>query len=357
MKESLLDEKPVVLILAGGIGERFWPRSRKSLPKQLLKVYSNKTLLKETLTRALTITSIDRIFIGTNAPLKKVILEQEKNFPEKNFIIEPEGKNTAPIIALASLYFQKKFKDPVQVVLSADAFINPNKEFTACVKAGILEAKEHLVLLGVKPNRPETGYGYISVGKPTYTGFEVKSFFEKPDIKTAKKYIKRKTMYWNPGIFIWKTSILLEEMQKFAPYILHPLQKSFPFKRMGELAATFKKIPSEPIDKALMEKCTNIRMVKATFSWDDVGSWLSLARVIPEEEDGNYHVGKNVVYHRAEGNISSVKKNLIAFLGVDNLIVVEEDDVLLVTSQEGVQDMKVLISKLKKNRSLQKYLD
>ncbi|PKA06186.1 sugar phosphate nucleotidyltransferase, partial [Leptospira ellisii] len=148
-------EKPVVLIMAGGKGERFWPRSRVSTPKQLQKVYSNKTLLKETLDRALTITSIDRIYIGTNASLRKSILAQEKNFPEKNFIIEPEGKNTAPIIALASLYFREKYGDPVQVVLSADAWINPVKEFTKTISKALAQVENHLVLLGIKPNRPE----------------------------------------------------------------------------------------------------------------------------------------------------------------------------------------------------------
>ncbi|MCB1160725.1 MAG: mannose-1-phosphate guanylyltransferase, partial [Leptospiraceae bacterium] len=282
-------DKPVVLILAGGIGERFWPRSRRNLPKQLLKIYSNKTLLKETLNRALSLTSPDRIFIGTNLFLKKMILEQEKSFSEKNFIIEPEGKNTAAIIALASLHFQQKFGDPVQVVLSSDAYINPVKEFTATMKSAIIEAKEgSLVLLGVKPNRPETGYGYISAGKPTYTGFLVNAFFEKPDFKTAKKYIQRKTMYWNPGIFTWKTSVILQELEKYAPYIIGPLKSAFPFKKIGELAATFKLLPSEPIDKALMEKSTNIKMVKASFAWDDVGCWLSLER-IQEETDGNFH--------------------------------------------------------------------
>jgi mannose-1-phosphate guanylyltransferase len=350
-------EKPVVLIMAGGKGERFWPRSRTSSPKQLKKVYSNKTLLKETIDRALTVTSIDRIFIGTNASLKKAILEQEKSFPESNFILEPEGKNTAPIIALASLHFQKMFGDPVQIVLSADAFIEPVKEFTKTLKIAIKEAESNLVLLGVKPNRPETGYGYISAGKSTGSAYVVKEFVEKPDSKTATKYIKKDNFYWNPGIFLWKTSIIIEEFRSYSPDIIEPLLNGFPFKNLGSLADVFRILPSTPIDIAIMEKSKRISMVPATFQWDDVGSWISLERILPEGKDGNHHQGKEVFYHNAKGNISSVKKELIAFLGVDNLVVVEEEDVLLISSVEGLDGIKNMLSQMRKNRSLQKYLE
>ena len=350
-------DKPVVLIMAGGKGERFWPRSRASTPKQLQKVYSNKTLLKETIDRALTLTSIDRIFIGTNAALKKSILQLEKGFPEKNFILEPEGKNTAPIVALASLYFKQKFGNPTQIVLSADAFINPVNEFTKTMKLAIQEAEENLVLLGIKPVRPETGYGYIATGKPTKHGMEVKGFFEKPDFKVAVKYLKKKNFYWNPGIFIWKTDFILSEFAKHAHYILTPLKNKFPFANFGELSAAFKLLPSEAIDTAIMEKSSLIRMVKASFDWDDVGSWLSLERVLKGDVNGNHHTGKGSFHFHAKGNISSTQKELVTFLGVEDLIVVEEDDVLFISSKSGIKDIKLLLSELKKNRSLQKYLE
>jgi len=313
--------------------------------------------LKETIDRALTVTSIDRIFIGTNASLKKAILEQEKSFPESNFILEPEGKNTAPIIALASLHFQKMFGDPVQIVLSADAFIEPVKEFTKTLKIAIKEAESNLVLLGVKPNRPETGYGYISAGKSTGSAYVVKEFVEKPDSKTATKYIKKDNFYWNPGIFLWKTSIIIEEFRSYSPDIIEPLLNGFPFKNLGSLADVFRILPSTPIDIAIMEKSKRISMVPATFQWDDVGSWISLERILPEGKDGNHHQGKEVFYHNAKGNISSVKKELIAFLGVDNLVVVEEEDVLLISSVEGLDGIKNMLSQMRKNRSLQKYLE
>lgn len=357
MAPIIKDSKPVVLIMAGGKGERFWPRSRISTPKQLQKVYSNKTLLRETIDRALTLTTLDRIFIGTNANLKKAILKQEKSFPEKNFILEPEAKNTAPIIALASLYFRQKFGNPLQIVLSADAYINPVSEFTKTMKAAIAEAESGLVLLGVKPDRPETGYGYIAAGKSTSHGFEVKGFFEKPDVKLAAKYVKKKNFYWNPGIFIWKTDTIISEFERHAPYVLNPLKSNFPYNNFGALSNAFKLIPSEAIDTAIMEKSSSIRMVKATFGWDDVGSWLSLERVLSGDEGGNHHMGRGVHYFNSSGNISSTRKELVTFLGVDDLIVVEEDDVLLITSKKGVKDIKQLLAEMNKNRSLQKYLE
>jgi mannose-1-phosphate guanylyltransferase len=344
--------------MAGGRGERFWPRSRESMPKQLQKVYSNKTLLRETIDRALSITDISRIFIGTNAELKKSILKTEPNFPSKNFILEPEGKNTAPIIALASLYFQQKFGNPIQVVLSADAFIDPLKEFSKNIKDGVyLAQSNHLVLLGIRPSRPETGYGYISCGKLNPDGgFHVLGFYEKPDKKTAQKYIKRKNFFWNPGIFIWKTDKILSEFEKHAPYILNPLVKVFSQKNSDELKNVFKRLPSEPIDIAIMEKSSSISMVKATFNWDDVGSWISLERVLKGDSNENYHIGKQSYHFKSSRNISSVQKEMVVFLGVEDLIVVEEDDLLFLASKTGIQDIKILVSEFRKNKSLQKYL-
>ncbi len=345
-----------MLILAGGKGERFWPRSRESSPKQLQKVYSQKTLLRETIDRALTITDLSRIYIGTNSFLKKAILKMETRFPKENFILEPEGKNTAPIIALASLFFEKKFGDPIQVVLSADAYVNPLSEFTTNIQESILVASESLVLLGAKPNRPETGYGYLSVGSAQGNGFKVKSFHEKPDLKNAIKFIKKKNFYWNPGIFVWRTSVILSEFEKYAPYILNPLKKSFPFSKKEELNSVFKLLPSEAIDTAIMEKSTKIFMVKATFQWDDVGSWLSLERVMQGDSKNNFAIGKRSFHFKSTGNISLTKKAMIVFLGVDDLILVEEEDVLLISSKKGIADIKLLLAEFKKNKDLQKYL-
>ncbi len=304
----------------------------------------------------MTLTDISRIYIGTNNELKKSILKIEKKFPETNFIIEPEGKNTAPIIALASLFFEKKYGDPVQVVLSADAYVNPIKEFSLNLKEAIYAAKQkNLVLLGVKPNRPETGYGYISIGKDITIGSKVSSFHEKPDLKNAIKFLKKKNFYWNPGIFVWQNSVILSEFEKFAPYILNPLKKSFPFKP-NELQSVFKQLPSEAIDTAIMEKSSSIVMIKSTFQWDDVGSWVSLERVLQGDSNRNYHIGNRSYHFKSNGNISSSTKEMVVFLGVDDLVLVEEEDVILLSSKKGIGDIKLLLAEFKKNKDLQKYL-
>jgi mannose-1-phosphate guanylyltransferase len=352
-KES---EQPVVLILAGGKGERFWPRSRESTPKQLQKVYSDKTLLQETLERAYTITDPSRIFIGTNEELKKSIMKSEAIIPSENYIIEPEGKNTAPIIALASLIFQKKFGNPNQVVLSADAYVNPVKEFTKNIKEGLRYCKNHIVLLGVRPTRPETGYGYISTGKSIDACFHVNGFHEKPDHKKALKYIKKRNFFWNPGIFIWSTDYILNEFEKYAQYILNPIKSSFPHKKKSNIIQAFKQIPSEAIDTAILEKSTSILMLKTTFQWDDVGSWISLERVLEGDDDQNFHIGKKSFHYHSYGNISSVKKEMIVFLGTQDIIVVEEEDLLFIASKAGLKDIKSLLTEFRKNKDLQKYL-
>ncbi len=323
------------------------------------RIYSRKTLLGETLKRASAITSFDRIFIGTNASLKKSILEGEPNFPKENFIIEPEGKNTAPIIALASLYFQKKFGDPIQVVLSADAFISPLREFTKTIHLAIRESGRNIILLGVRPSRPETGYGYIQVGRKSseQNAFLVKKFVEKPEYKKALQYIKNSNYYWNPGIFVWRTSVILNELETWAPEVFYPIRERFPFKNIGDLSRAFQIIESIPIDTAVMEKSKNIKMIPATFQWDDVGSWISLARILPDRGQDNYHQGKEVIHYNSSGVISSVSKELTAFLGVKDLVVIEEEDVLFVASKSGLSQVKSMLSFMRKNPSLQKYLD
>lgn len=245
----------------------------------------------------------------------------------------------------------------MQVVLSADAWINPVKEFTKTILKALEQAKDHLVLLGIKPNRPEVGYGYIEAGKSIDGCFVVKSFYEKPDLKTALKYIKKKNFYWNPGIFLWKTSIILEEFKTYSPKIINPLEERFPFKKAGELSAAFKIIPSDPVDIAIMEKSSRIRMVEASFGWDDVGSWTSLERVMSGDSFGNRHMGKAILFHKSFGNITQTRKEFTAILGVKDLIVVEEEDVLFISTKSGVGDIKNLVAELRKNKTLQKYTE
>ena len=349
--------QPIILIMAGGVGERLWPMSRASKPKQLQKIYSNNSLLKETIQRASQITNVENIFIGTNDFLKGEILKKEPSFPKDNFIIEPEAKNTAAIVALATLKFQERFgSERIQIILSADAFINSTPEFVKTIQVALNQAeKDFLVLLGIKPNRPETDYGYIKINKDKLENgsYIVENFYEKPDFEKAKAYIQDESFFWNPGIFIWKNKVILDELKKHAFHIINPIEKDLSLS--DNITKSFSQIPSEPIDKAVLEKTDRIKVVPASFIWDDVGSWNSLERISSLDKDSNCHIGSEVFYFNSRGNTSISKKSLVTFLGVENLIVVETEDVTLVSHKDSIGNIKKMLQALKKNKTLQKF--
>ena len=357
------NNEPLVLIMAGGKGERFWPKSTESKPKQLQKIYSNKTLLEETIDRAKTLTSIENIFIGCNNDLKKAI-QKELKIKDKQFIVEPFGRNTAPIVALSSLILEEKFPDRVHVVLSADHYISSISEFKKNLQKAIELAKEgYLVTCGVVPTRPEIGYGYIQKGDAINEyGYKVLKFHEKPDISKALEYV-RKGFYWNSGIFIWKGKRILEEFEKNAPDILNPLKESYQSQKKLKMA--FETIPELPIDIAIMEKAEQIAVVESSFVWDDVGSWLSLERIYLK--DANIVDDKNnirllskkanfVGYDSFHNILSTESEKLYALLGIDNMVIVETDKVLFVAKKDKLNDIKNMLKLLKENPTLHKYI-
>lgn len=361
MQSNKTQKKPLVIIMAGGKGERFWPRSTISTPKQLQKIYSNKTLLQETIDRAKLITTNDRIFIGCNNELKKAIQKTHK-ISNSQFIIEPEARNTAPVLALAALFLEEKFPGCVQVILSADHFIQPLQKFKDSIETAIQVANQnYLVTCGVRPNRPDSGYGYIQPlekSKLETAGFEIKQFHEKPDFNTAVKYVKQ-GFFWNSGIFIWKGSVIIEEFKEYAPEIFLPIENSY--KNKAKLKYVFSTVPSQPIDIAIMEKSKRRAVIPATFEWDDVGSWLAIDRIRQEakDQDGNIFINNEspIVTLSASNNIIvSNSKKLMALLGVKDLIFVETDSTIFIASKQKVDDIKSLIAKLKQKPALQRFL-
>ena len=346
----------VVLIMAGGKGERFWPKSTASHPKQLQKIYSNKTLLEETVRRARLVASASNIYVGCNAELKKTI---QKIHPELNlkFVVEPMGRNTAPIIALAALQLQKKHPGATMVVMSADHFIDPPAKFKETLKTAISAARHgKLVTLGIVPTRPDSGYGYIQKGKSSEAGvFDVESFKEKPDPKTALKYLK-KGYLWNSGIFIWSLDTIVQEFRAHAPAILEPLEKAG---SPAALKKVFPRVPELPVDIAIMEKSRRASVVPARFHWDDVGSWTALERIVEPAKNGLTLVGpksQNLVQKESANSVVVSDKKLVALLGVEDVILVDEGDVLFVASRQKLDGIKSLLKDMKQNPTLQKYL-
>lgn len=341
-------------VLAGGIGSRFWPLSRETAPKQLLKVVGDESLLKSTITRLQPLIPLERVMIVTNAGQAEAIrlhLSGGAAQPSPGYVIEPAGRNTAPAIALAALRLYKIDPDAVMAVLPADHIVGDGKKFTAALTAGLLAASEgRLVTFGIKPTKPETGYGYIKAGaRPLKKigGFGIRAverFVEKPDIKRARKYLKDGGYFWNSGIFVWKASRILEEMKTHLPALYGALDGA-----MGAdgLADAYRKIEGISIDHGILEKAKDVVVIPVDFPWSDVGSWNSFAEIFATDENGNVIKGR-VVDMGSRDSIIIGCDRAVATIGLKDMIIVDTPDATLVCPKERAQEVKDMVGALKK---------
>ena len=344
--------RPYVLIMAGGEGTRLWPLSRKKRPKQLLPLLSKKTLLEETLKRAMFITNRENIYIGTNAQLKKKIRKKVPYLKEKQFIVEPEGKNTAPIISLFCAWLKTKRKDtkaPV-VVLAADHFISPCADWANAVESTYPFLENYIFCMGVKPTRPDTGYGYIETGSrlkgTNKAHYQVVRFREKPDLDQAQEYFADQKFCWNSGMFIFSAETFLKELVTHAPNIYETAFQCLQSKR--SLKQYFSKMPNISVDYAIMEKTKNLAVVKTHFRWDDIGGFLSFERIQEKDEHGNCMSHQSYVQSiDSTGNIifANGKKLKVALLGIQDLVVAHHKGVLLIAKKEEAHKIKSLREK------------
>lgn len=337
------------VILAGGFGERFWPKSKPDTPKQLLSITSQKTLLEETLDRIAPLIPKERILIVTNKDIGTKILCAVSILTTDNIIVEPCRKNTAPAIALASLYLKNKDEDAVMVVLPSDHFIPDKEKFLKTLSTAyeLAKEREHLITFGIKPTRPETEYGYIEVGKKVGNSYEVNAFREKPDIETAKKFLSKGGYLWNSGMFIWHVETILDAFSKFMPELYSGLMK---INNELSLEEFFQDVQNISIDFGIMEKAKNILMIEGDFTWDDVGSWKALERIYPKNENGNVVVGEHIGINTQNCIIVGEKK-LIATIGISDLIVVDTQEATFVCPKERAEEVKKIVEKLNNNRS------
>ena len=282
------------IILAGGSGSRLWPLSRELYPKQLLNLISDKSLLQSTFERLTNCMQKDEILSITNtkhsANVRMQLAQQAEN---PKVLSEPVSKNTAPAIALATKYImQETGEDPVILVVPSDHLIQDKEHFLSTVKKGEKLAEEgYIVTFGIKPNYPETGYGYINTLKPLDIGFKVKEFVEKPNLETAEKYLKAGTYYWNSGIFMFKASTMIAEIEKNAPEIAK-IAQNVDFTKSSDIPfVEFDKMPSISIDYAVMEKSDKIALVALESDWNDLGSWQSIYDVSKKDENNNVFIG------------------------------------------------------------------
>ena len=348
----------VPVILAGGIGERFWPLSRSSMPKQLLSIVSTKTMAEETLSRVDSLCSKNaKPLIITNKTIAQKLKSAISSKWQYDLIVEAVGKNTAPPIALAAAWIEKKYGESVMVVLSADHDIRPQKAFIHAVKyaASLAYKSNNLVVFGIKPSRPETGYGYIQLGEKTDSNsnaesFSVKGFVEKPDLKKAKNYLKTKKYMWNSGMFVWKTSVILEEFSQYMPQIFDSVQnlsrKKFTKKAIDEFYIGCTK---ESIDYGIMEKSRRVNAVVGKFVWDDIGSWESISRLHGQSSSGTTLFGSQIFEKKSTNSIVVNKsKTSVAAIGLNNSVLVVTDDAILVIDRSELPDIKKYLSEMKK---------
>ena len=341
--------------MAGGRGERFWPKSRKSMPKQFLSLTDDgKTMIQLTVDRILPIVNIEDIYIVTNREYKELVNKQLPEIPEENILCEPVGKNTAPCIGLGAIHIQKKYGDAIMIVLPSDHLIKYNSIFvnTLSDASEVAEKGKNLVTIGITPDTPETGYGYIKFLPDKILGrsFAVECFVEKPDLETAKSYVASEQYLWNSGMFIWKVSTILDNIKTYLPETFEGLiriQNTIGTEQQEiVLNKEFYEFQSESIDYGIMEKASNIYILTGAFGWDDVGSWLAVGRIKKSNEFGNVIDG-SVVTVNTKNSIIQGDKKLIAAIGLNGVIVIDTEDALLICDKENTSDIKKVLENLR----------
>ncbi len=330
------------VFLVGGRGERFWPLSTPERPKQFLRIFSQKSMIEETVERILPLVPRKRILFVLPPHLVRPLKEELRWVKKENLIVEPEGRNTAPAIALAARSLRNK-PDSVMAVLPADHLISPKKAFLNDLgKAAELARKGYLVTFGIKPERPETGYGYIEIEekKPLCRdGFKVKKFHEKPSEATAKSYLKSGKHLWNSGMFVWRAGSIIEAFKVHAPGTYKGLLAGGSNR---VTRASYSKLEATSIDYAVMEKSPNVAVLRARFLWDDVGSWTAIERHLKKGVDKSVSVGK-LISLDSEECIVVAPEGEVALLGVRNLVIVKTQDTVLVCAKERAADIKKLL--------------
>lgn len=364
-----------VIILAGGGGTRLWPLSRESSPKQTQKIFGKETLLQKTFNRLRRGFSLNDIYVSCGEKHFKAFKKDLPSLPKNNFILEPVARNTAAAIGLAAATIHKKYPNEIMIMANADHFIDNEKEYIRTIKIGsriIRDHPEYTGVIGTNPTYPETGLGYIEMGEQKFKIgkdkiFLGRRFIEKPDLKTAEKYLKQWNYLWNPAYFIWPVSHLLGLFKKYLPShyrILKRIERSMGTKEEKRVKyREFKKIktilPSgkaASIDYGIMEEIGGkMLVIPGQFSFTDVGHWRSVKEILSETAEENVILGEHVGHQTKGCLIYNLSKKLVATAGVENMIIVNTKDALLICPREKAQEVKNIVDILKKKKK-EKYL-
>jgi mannose-1-phosphate guanylyltransferase len=342
--------KMYALILAGGSGERFWPLSRRALPKQLLRLVSKRPLLQETIARLEGVVARECILVLTNVEQEKSVREVLGDFPRENIIAEPSKRDTAAAVALGVGWVAARDHNATMIAVPADHVIQDTNAFQKTIQIAARAAEQHsaLVTIGIKPMSAHPGFGYIETGQAIGKGIHrVVRFREKPNVELAESFLRKGNFRWNAGMFVWTVPMILTEFNRHAPELARFISAcSAPHGFKTALRERFAKLPKISFDYAVMEKAEHVLVVEAQFDWDDVGGWQAVARYFEKDGSGNaanceltaLEAGENIVFDEAGGNI--------ALLGVNNLIVVRTRDALLVCHRHHAEKIKNLVAKL-----------
>jgi mannose-1-phosphate guanylyltransferase len=350
------------ILMAGGVGTRFWPMSRKAYPKQLLNFSGNKSMLQKTYDRIKTLIADENILIITSADLKKAIEKQLPMIPTDNIIGEPERKNTAPCIGLAATIIEKRASEnEIMVVLPADHLVSNVANFRKTIKVGMAYAKksDSLVTLGIEPTYPETGYGYIQVDEKITTKrqkeiYNVRTFAEKPNLETAERFIKSGDFLWNSGMFIWSVKSIMREIDEHLPELRADLKLLSKYvgkpKFRKALTEMYSRTKSVSIDYGIMEVARNVFVIKSDFQWNDLGSWEAVYNISNKDKNGNVFNTKKELLLDANNNFFYSPKKLLVAANVEGLVVVDMDDAILICSKDQSQQVKVIVDYLKRKK-------
>lgn len=341
------------VIMAGGGGTRFWPSSRQKTPKQLLNLTGNDYMINETIQRILPVIPADHIFIVTNQTQVESMRKITAGYIQPHHILsEPAARNTAACIGYAAFEITKKYGEGIMCVFPADHYIKDKTAFAAIIKESVNTAANHdkLVTIGIPPTFPSTGYGYIKFSNESKSNMkEVQEFKEKPDLETAAKYIRNGNYLWNSGMFIWKTSTILNAFERYLPKIYSCLTEIAAAmnteNEQKKISEIYPSIPSISIDYGIMERSGDVVVLPGDFGWNDVGSWETMDALHESDQQGNVCIGDSLVIDTANC-VTYSRKRLIAAVGVENLIIVESDDAILVCDKDRAQDVKLVVDQL-----------
>ncbi len=348
------------VVMAGGSGTRFWPKSRRNRPKQLLNLHGDATMLQQTVSRVAPLVPPERVLIITGADQAEAVRAQLPEVPAGNVVAEPCPRDTAPCVGLAAAIVAKTDPDGTMIVMPADHVIEPQEKFLKTVRAAVAVIDDDptaFVTFGIKPTRAETGYGYIErgerLGAPEGIALhKVAQFREKPDRETAERFLADGRFAWNSGIFLWRARAILDALATHRPAIAAALDRIAPaLGSADEVAVINREFPGMeriPIDKAVMEKADNVRVLEVVYDWNDVGDWRSLSGLVAPDAHGNTVQGQVHLVETSNSIIVSDDGGLIATLGVDDLVIIQSNGATLVARKDRLDKLKGLVEGLGK---------